>query len=405
MSFPFRDRDRPSLRDRLRGFGKSGDEIMEQLKQSLDEDRKNFFESNSKFGRSPGGFSSSRGFPFDDDVMHGKSKLKDHLDDLVKRHPELADQLKDWGDIERSPKIPRGGLSSQPNTYKEQPQDQRNQPPNPGEGGGCSSPGPSKPQNLRNTVPDMQAQQEKMDHQRNQRSQSAPPEGPPVKGPVPQNENTAQPMPNNDVNSQQQNQNSGQPQQQQQTQGAQSQVRGNERYIPIFVEGRGETIVNVPVQKDGQPTQTPPPRQKKSFKAPPPPGAAATQQSPPPPPAPSPAPSAAPSQDAVPPPQQAPPQAAAPPPAQPPRPPSPLTQVATIQKEVDDLKQRVDAFKGSKTDKEYVYLDEMLTRNLLKLDNIDSEGREEVRMARKEVIKLIQQCINVLESCQNSNNP
>lgn len=49
MSFSFRDR--PTLRDRLRG--KSGDEIMEELKQSLDQDRKKFFESRPNWKQSP----------------------------------------------------------------------------------------------------------------------------------------------------------------------------------------------------------------------------------------------------------------------------------------------------------------------------------------------------------------
>lgn len=75
-----------------------------------------------------------------------------------------------------------------------------------------------------------------------------------------------------------------------------------------------------------------------------------------------------------------------------------MTLVANVQKDVLELKQTVDAFKGSKSSKEYIYLDEMLTRNLLKLDNIETGGKEELRAARKEVIKLIQECINVLES-------
>lgn len=119
-----------------------------------------------------------QGFPFDDDVMHGKSKLKDHLEDLAKRHPELADQLKDWADIERSSKIPRtfsGGQETAEGDQQQRVQQQQTT-----EGPSC--PGPSKAPNLRATVPDMQAQQEKMDQQRNLRSQSAPPEGPPVKG-------------------------------------------------------------------------------------------------------------------------------------------------------------------------------------------------------------------------------
>lgn len=68
-------------------------------------------------------------------------------------------------------------------------------------------------------------------------------------------------------------------------------------------------------------------------------------------------------------------------------------------KEVEALSLRVNEWKGnSRTEKEYIYLDEMLTRNLLKLDNIVTEGRDEVRTARKEAIRRIQAAISILES-------
>lgn len=58
----------------------------------------------------------------------------------------------------------------------------------------------------------------------------------------------------------------------------------------------------------------------------------------------------------------------------------------------------VENFTGKKNDKQYLYLDEMLTRNLIKLDNIETEGKENIRQARKEAIRCIQKCIAVLES-------
>lgn len=58
----------------------------------------------------------------------------------------------------------------------------------------------------------------------------------------------------------------------------------------------------------------------------------------------------------------------------------------------------VEQFGGKRGDKEYGYLDEMLTRNLLKLDTIDTNGRESIRLARKEAIKCIQASIAVLEA-------
>lgn len=59
---------------------------------------------------------------------------------------------------------------------------------------------------------------------------------------------------------------------------------------------------------------------------------------------------------------------------------------------------RVEEFGGKRGDRDYMYLDEMLTRNLLKLDTIDTNGKDSIRMARKEAIKCIQTSIAVLEA-------
>jgi hypothetical protein len=65
---------------------------------------------------------------------------------------------------------------------------------------------------------------------------------------------------------------------------------------------------------------------------------------------------------------------------------------------VDELQDQVNEYSGnSRKDKGYAYLDEMLTRNLLKLDDIDTEGKDNVRQARKEAIRTIQRCISMLE--------
>jgi len=66
---------------------------------------------------------------------------------------------------------------------------------------------------------------------------------------------------------------------------------------------------------------------------------------------------------------------------------------------VDDLAEQVQRYVGgSRQDKEYMYLDEMLTRELIKLDDIETEGRENVRQARKNAIKSIQDTISLLET-------
>lgn len=63
----------------------------------------------------------------------------------------------------------------------------------------------------------------------------------------------------------------------------------------------------------------------------------------------------------------------------------------------------VENFTGTKKDKRYLFLDEMLTRNLIKLDNIETEGKENIRQARKEAIRCIEKCIAVLEAKADSN--
>ncbi|XP_018377638.1 PREDICTED: BAG domain-containing protein Samui-like isoform X2 [Trachymyrmex cornetzi] len=83
----------------------------------------------------------------------------------------------------------------------------------------------------------------------------------------------------------------------------------------------------------------------------------------------------------------------------PPVPKDPLERVAQVQKEVDNLAEQVQRYVGgSRQDKEYMYLDEMLTRELIKLDDIETEGRENVRQARKNAIKSIQDTISLLET-------
>ncbi|KAG4078935.1 hypothetical protein HA402_010887 [Bradysia odoriphaga] len=75
-----------------------------------------------------------------------------------------------------------------------------------------------------------------------------------------------------------------------------------------------------------------------------------------------------------------------------------INKIQDIQRDVLDLMGKVERFGGLKGDREYMYLDEMLTRNLLKLDTIDTNGKESIRLARKEAIKCIQASIAVLDA-------
>jgi len=75
-----------------------------------------------------------------------------------------------------------------------------------------------------------------------------------------------------------------------------------------------------------------------------------------------------------------------------------ILKIHKIQKEIQSLMDQVDNFNGTRKDKNYMYIDEMLTQNLLKLDTIDTDGKEKIKQARREAIKCINTCISVLEA-------
>ncbi|XP_005110401.1 BAG family molecular chaperone regulator 3 [Aplysia californica] len=106
-------------------------------------------------------------------------------------------------------------------------------------------------------------------------------------------------------------------------------------------------------------------------------------------------------QQQQPPPQQQ--QQQQPPPRQPsPQPPRTPEEKAFdiingVMNEVKSLEEQVNPFRGKKTDKEYKYLEEMLTRSLLKLDSVESGSMDNVRQARKQAVKLIEATLDLLE--------
>nr|XP_023022811.1 BAG domain-containing protein Samui [Leptinotarsa decemlineata] len=77
---------------------------------------------------------------------------------------------------------------------------------------------------------------------------------------------------------------------------------------------------------------------------------------------------------------------------------TPIEQIQVIQKDVSSLMEQVQQFTGKSRNKQFLYLDEMLTRNLIKLDNIDVQGQESIRSSRKEAIKCIEKAIGILEA-------
>lgn len=75
-----------------------------------------------------------------------------------------------------------------------------------------------------------------------------------------------------------------------------------------------------------------------------------------------------------------------------------LQQIAVILQNVEDLVLRVEAYNGTGRDKQFRFLDEMLTRCMLRLDDVDTEGREDIRSARKAAVREVQSCIDKLEA-------
>jgi len=74
-----------------------------------------------------------------------------------------------------------------------------------------------------------------------------------------------------------------------------------------------------------------------------------------------------------------------------------IAKLDKIQADVEILQEKIENFRGTKKDKEYLYLDEMLTRHLIALDGVEPEGQQEIRQLRKESIKSVNRCLSLLD--------
>ena len=74
-----------------------------------------------------------------------------------------------------------------------------------------------------------------------------------------------------------------------------------------------------------------------------------------------------------------------------------MEKMQKVKDQVADLVKRIESFKGDKKDKEYLYLDEMLTRHLLALDSVETHDKDELRSLRKESIKTVNRCLSILD--------
>ncbi|XP_068594719.1 BAG family molecular chaperone regulator 4 [Brachionichthys hirsutus] len=91
-----------------------------------------------------------------------------------------------------------------------------------------------------------------------------------------------------------------------------------------------------------------------------------------------------------------------PPPSAPGAPPTgqtgaPPLMVQQVMARVLLLQEDVDEFVGRKTDKSYRCLEELLTKELLLLDSVETRGQEDIRQARKEAVQRIQAILDRLE--------
>lgn len=358
------------------------------------------------------------GFPFDDSDRDPDDSLQSTLDDIAQRHPEFADHLKfdrfptwrrkrygsgssstdkeeprphqqgqssrsfDYPDNRETTSSRRFGDHSFPSGFNRFPfshhfddfddicpEEKPPEVPRPQEKEKRGRKvNPNLPQHLSNTV-DLGQKQAPVEESRGQRSMSAPPEN-----------RTCRNSSERDMGGYFARPNRTQPSPTPQGE------KPRERIIPIHVEGRDEPIIpkNVNIEthrKDSNEyqqhhmhTQQASP-QAQEF----------TKQTTPPAPS-----KAAPAdhQEEQPSAPQVPPLSKN----------DPLEKIKSVKSDVLELMKQVETFVGTRKDKLYVYLDEMLTRNLLKLDNIETEGKDNIRTARKEAIKCIQACINKLEA-------
>ncbi|XP_013927467.1 PREDICTED: BAG family molecular chaperone regulator 3 [Thamnophis sirtalis] len=74
-----------------------------------------------------------------------------------------------------------------------------------------------------------------------------------------------------------------------------------------------------------------------------------------------------------------------------------VLKVEAILNRVQILEHEVYSFQGKKNDKKYRWIEEYLTKELLALDSVDPEGRADVRQARRDGVRKVQNILERLE--------
>ena len=82
---------------------------------------------------------------------------------------------------------------------------------------------------------------------------------------------------------------------------------------------------------------------------------------------------------------------------------SEINKIAEIMKKTGELQVKISTYSGVAASKEYIFIEESLVAILLQLDNIDTNGKMEIRKARKSAVCKIQQMLTDLENKAESN--
>lgn len=77
---------------------------------------------------------------------------------------------------------------------------------------------------------------------------------------------------------------------------------------------------------------------------------------------------------------------------------TPFQRLRKIAEDISSFVDDVVKFKGKKGDHEYKYLEEMLTQQLLLLDKVPANSNDELRNARKALVKEVQELMEILDS-------
>lgn len=83
----------------------------------------------------------------------------------------------------------------------------------------------------------------------------------------------------------------------------------------------------------------------------------------------------------------------------------PLNTIREIKIDADKLRRTVEDFEGRKDDVQYVYLNEMLLRCLIKLDSINVGDDDGLKQERRNAVEYVQDCIHLLDSRAEGDEP